>query len=122
VSILRKLQQRKARRQARVRFQLKATSTLPRISVFRSMRQIYAQLIDDSQHATLASCSSAELMDKSKKKMGDKKVMAHAVGIELAKRSMDKGIKEAVFDRGRYLFHGRVKALVEGLREGGLKI
>ena len=122
MSILRKLQQRKARRQARVRFQLKSTSTLPRISVFRSMRQIYAQLIDDNQHSTLASCSSAELMGKGKKKMGDKKAMAHAVGVELAKRSMNKGVKEAVFDRGRYLYHGRVKALVDGLREGGLKI
>lgn len=89
--------------------------------MFRSLGQIYAQIIDDSKHSTLVSCSSREFAGK-KKSAGNKTETAHAVGVELAKRSLKNGIEKAVFDRGRYLFHGRVKALAEGLREGGLKI
>ena len=121
MSTLRKLRQQRTRRQARARVKLD-TTVLPRVSVFRSLNQIYAQLIDDNQHRTLVSCSSFELATNKKKLTGDKKTIAHAVGIELAKRSLKSGIEKAVFDRGRYLYHGRVKSLAEGLREGGLKI
>lgn len=104
------------RRASRTRLNLR-NSVLPRVSVFRSLNNIYAQLIDDAAQATITSCSSLEI-----KASGDKKAQAHAVGLELAKRIKDKGIEAAKFDRGRYLYHGRLAALAEGLREGGLKI
>lgn len=107
---------RKKRRALRVRS--KITGSLPRVSVFRSLNHIYAQVVDDSSHSTLASCSSLEL-DGLK---GDKKAIAHAVGLELAKRALTKNVDKAVFDRGQFLYHGRVKSLAEGLREGGLQI
>ena len=75
-------------------------------------------MIDDAKQATLASCSTLEL----KKLKGDKKAQAHAVGLELAKRVKGLGVKEVVFDRGHFLYHGRFKSLAEGLREGGLKV
>lgn len=116
MSLIRKNNQRKSRRAYRVRSRLK-DSSLPRISIFRSLKNISAQLIDDAAHKTIVSCSSSELKPK-----GDKKAQAHAVGLELAKRAKDKGVDIAKFDRGSYLFHGRVKALAEGLREGGMKV
>jgi len=116
VSILRRIKQRAKRRALRVRKKIKAE--VPRVSVFRSLSNISAQIIDDNAHATLVSCSSLEL----KNLKGDKKAVAKQVGQELAKKAQEKGITEAVFDRGRFLYHGRVKALAEGLREGGLKI
>ncbi len=105
------------RRELRVRSRIKRNISIPRVSVFRSASNIYAQLIDDNSHQTLASCSSLEITIK-----GDKKTVAHAVGIELAKRAQEKGIEKAVFDRGRFLYHGRVEALAQGLREGKLQI
>lgn len=117
MSIQRKLAQRTKRRTDRVRAAFK-NATRPRVSVFRSLKHIYAQLIDDNQGKTLASCSSLEINDLK----GDKKAIAKAVGLELAKKVIDKGINEIAFDRGSFLFHGRVKALAEGLTEGGLKI
>lgn len=116
MSILKRNHQKKQRRQMRVRAKLRNNS-LPRVAVFRSLKYMYAQLIDDVQQVTLASCSSQELNVQ-----GDKKAQAQAVGIELAKRAKSKGIEQAKFDRGRFLYHGRVKALAEGLREGGMKI
>ncbi len=116
MSLIRKNNIRKSRRAYRVRSRLK-DSSLPRVSVFRSLKNISAQLIDDTARKTVVSCSSSELKTK-----GDKKAQAHAVGIELAKRAKDKGVEIAKFDRGAYLFHGRIKALAEGLREGGIKI
>ena len=118
MSVLRKIQQRKNRRAVRVRASIRACSTLPRISVHRTLKQIYAQIIDDSARKTMVSFSSLELKNVS----GDKKAIAHAVGKELAQRAKDKGIASAVFDRGSFLYHGRVKALADGLREGGLTI
>jgi large subunit ribosomal protein L18 len=118
VSVLRKIQQRKNRRAVRVRASIRACSTLPRISVHRTLKQIYAQIIDDSARITMVSFSSLELKNVS----GDKTAIAHAVGKELAQRAKDKGIASAVFDRGSFLYHGRVKALADGLREGGLTI
>jgi large subunit ribosomal protein L18 len=78
---------------------------------------MYAQIIDDVQQVTLVSCSTLDVEVK-----GDKKAQAQAVGIELAKRAKSKGIAHAKFDRGHFLYHGRVKALAEGLREGGMEI
>lgn len=117
MSVQRKIAHRAKRRAKRVRATFKNASR-PRLSVFRSLKHIYAQLIDDNQGKTLAACSSVEITDLK----GDKKAVAKAVGIELAKRVIDKGINEIAFDRGSFLFHGRVKALAEGLSEGGLKI
>jgi large subunit ribosomal protein L18 len=111
--------QRAQRRAFRVRMRLKTEGTLPRVSVFRSLKYIYVQLIDDNAHATIASCSSLELKKNSS---GDKKEVAHIVGLELAKRMKEKGVEKAFFDRGRFRYHGRVQALVEGLREGGIQI
>jgi large subunit ribosomal protein L18 len=117
VAVNKRILKRASRRAFRVRQRIKRDTTLPRVSVFRSLNQIYAQVIDDAQHNTLTSCSSLEVEIK-----GDKKNVAHAVGIELAKRMKEKGIEAAVFDRGQYLYHGRVKALADGLRESGLRI
>lgn len=118
MSLQRKIEQRKERRALRVRSKLKSNETLPRVSVFRSLSHIYGQLIDDNSGVTIASHSS--LISKNVK--GDKKAIAKAVGLELAKKALEKGISSARFDRGRFLFHGRIEALAEGLREGGLKI
>ena len=118
MSLERKLAQRGKRRELRVRKHVKAHGTLPRVTVFRSLKQIYAQLINDAEHKTITSCSSLEF----KEKLGGKKVTARAVGLELAKRAREQGVQAAYFDRGSFLYHGRVKALVEGLREGGLTI
>lgn len=117
MSLIKKLQVRKEKRKLRVRSRLKS-SELPRISVFKSLNHIYAQLIDDAKHATLASCSTLELTQLK----GDKKAQAHAIGMELAKRAQNLGVKEVIFDRGHFLYHGRLKSLAEGLREGGLKV
>lgn len=115
----RKFKQRKERRACRVKAHLKQGGfTRARVSVFRSLKHMYAQVIDDAAGVTLASCSSLELDNLS----GDKKAIAQAIGLELAKRAKDKGIVAAVFDRGSFLYHGRVKALAEGLRAGGLEI
>lgn len=119
MSLQKRLKERTRRRTLRVRKQLKKSSTLPRVSIFRSLNHIYAQIIDDAAQATLVSCSSVDLPKKTK---GDKKAIARAVGLELAERASSKGIKAAVFDRGHFLYHGRVKALAEGLREGGLTV
>lgn len=105
------------RRQMRVRAKVKRYGMPPRVAVFRSLNHVYAQIIDDMQHHTIASCSSLELTGLK----GDKKAVAYAVGIELAKRAKEKGVEAVVFDRGRFKFHGRVKSLADGLREGTLK-
>lgn len=118
MSVERNIKKQRQRRAFRVRNGIKRHSSLHRVSVFKSLKYIYAQLIDDNTHKTLASCSSLELKDAA----GDKKLVAHHVGIELAKRAKGLGVESAVFDRGSFLYHGRVKALVDGLREGGLKI
>jgi len=117
VSIERKKAQRTQRRALRVRRKIKASNAL-RISIFRSAKHIYAQIIDDAQSKTVASCSSLEL----KKLTGEKKEIAHAVGKELAARAIKSGVSSGVLDRGHFLYHGRVKALAEGLREGGLSL
>ena len=108
-----------ARRKQRVRLSLRRSANgRPRLSVFRSSKHIYAQVIDDLKGETLASASSLE--KEMREKTGANIEAAKAVGKRLAERASAKGIKEVVFDRGGYLFHGRVKALADAAREGGL--
>lgn len=109
------------RRKNRVRSRLRRKSSdQPRLSVFRSGKHIYAQVIDDSRGVTLAAASSIDGSLKEKLKNGADKAAAAEVGKLVAERAVAAGIKEVVFDRGGYLFHGRVKALADAAREGGL--
>jgi len=104
------------RRHTRVRKKVAGSQTRPRLAVFRSNRHIYAQLIDDVRAVTIAAASDAEV------KGDDKTARAKAVGELLASRAKDAGVESVVFDRGGRLYHGRVAALAEGAREGGLQI
>ena len=106
------------RRQRRVRGKVSGTSERPRLRVTRTNANIYAQIIDDVNGVTLASASS---LDKAIEGYGGNIAAATAVGKLVAERAKAKGIETVVFDRGGYLYHGRVKALAEGAREGGLK-
>ena len=108
------------RRRSRVRCGLRRKSTgRPRLSVFRSNKHIYAQIIDDVAGVTVASASTLDKDLRAAGKGGDREA-ATAVGKLVAERAVAKGVNEVVFDRGPYLFHGRVKALAEAAREGGL--
>jgi large subunit ribosomal protein L18 len=109
------------RRKRRVRSQLrKKAKGRPRLSVFRSSKHIYAQVIDDAQGRTLAAASSLDKDLKGKLKTGADKEAATAVGKLIAERAKSAGLSQVVFDRGAYIYHGRVKALAEAAREGGL--
>ena len=111
-----------ARRKQRVRISLRRSANgRPRLSVFRSSKHIYAQVIDDLKGETVASASSLEKSLRDAGKTGANIDAAKAVGKLLAERVVQKGVKEVVFDRGGYLFHGRVKALADAARAGGLK-
>jgi large subunit ribosomal protein L18 len=105
------------RREKRVRAKLRGTATRPRLSIFRSNRQTYAQLIDDNIQRTLASASLQEIKGRLKKSGA-----AEKLGELIAERALVAGVKEAVFDRGAYKYHGRVKAVAEGARKKGLKL
>ena len=110
-----------ARRKARVRRSLKARAFgKPRLSVFRSSKQIYCQIIDDAAGRTLAAASSLEKGSREQLKTGATVEAATVVGKLIAERASQAGVTEVVFDRGAYMYHGRVKALAEGAREGGL--
>ena len=110
------------RRKARVRRALKGTANgRPRLSVFRSSKQIYAQVIDDDAGRTLAAASSLEKDTRGKLKTGANVEAAAEVGRMIAQRAVAAGVKQVVFDRGSYLYHGRVKALADAAREGGLE-
>ena len=112
---------RTARRQAKVRRNVRrAAGNRQRLSVFRSSKHIYAQVIDDANGRTLASASSMEKEMRAGLKTGANVEAAKAVGKRLAERAAAKGIKDVVFDRGGYLYHGRVKALADAARESGL--
>ncbi|HXH72894.1 MAG TPA: 50S ribosomal protein L18 [Mariprofundaceae bacterium] len=104
------------RRARRVRSRIKATGR-PRLSVFRSARHVYAQIIDDATGRTLAAASSLDEAIKN----GSNKAGAEEVGKLLAERAVAAGVTEVAFDRGRFMYHGRVQALAEGARAGGLK-
>ena len=106
---------RRALRHRRVRKSVAGTGLRPRLSVFRSNKQIYVQLIDDTEGRTIVTASSQETGIA-----GGKIAAATAVGEAIAKKATDAGVKQAVFDRGGYKYHGRVKALAEGARSGGL--
>ncbi|MGW8115366.1 50S ribosomal protein L18 [Caproicibacterium sp. NSD3] len=105
-------------RHIRVRSKISGTAECPRLNVFRSANNIYAQIIDDVKGATLCAASS---LDKEFEGKGSNKEAARKVGELIAKRAAEKNITEVKFDRGGYLFHGRVKELADGAREGGLK-
>ena len=109
------------RRHARVRARVKGTSARPRLCVFRSLRYIYVQGIDDSSGHTLASASSLDTEIKGKLDGKKKTEGAVLIGALIAQRLLDKGIKQVVFDRGGYKYHGRVKALAEAARKAGLE-
>jgi large subunit ribosomal protein L18 len=119
VSIQKKITKRASRRAFRVRNQLRIINREARlrVSVFRSNRYISAQIIDDSQQKTVLSLCSSQLSGVE----GDKSTVAKLVGIELGKRALEQNINTVMFDRGSYLYHGRVKALADGLRESGLQ-
>jgi large subunit ribosomal protein L18 len=116
VSVQKNIAVRKKRRAFRVKNSIKGKGL--RVSVFRSLKQIYAQIIDDVSHKTLVSFSSHNLS----KKVGNKKDIAKQVGKELAALAKSKSISSVCFDRGSYKYHGRVAALADGLREGGLAV
>jgi len=110
------------RRKHRVRRVIRARAHgRPRLSVFRSSKQIYAQIIDDEKGVTLAAASSLEKGNRESLKTGANTEAAKTVGKLLAERAVAKGLKTVVFDRGGYMYHGRVKALADGAREGGLE-
>ena len=107
------------KRQSRTRFRLGTHGTRPRVSVFRSGKHIYAQIIDDRSAATLASASSNEKEGRAAKTWNID--AASGVGKKIAERALAKGVKQVMFDRGGYIYHGRVKALADAAREGGLE-
>ncbi|PAB58189.1 50S ribosomal protein L18 [Anaeromicrobium sediminis] len=108
-------------RHARVRKKVSGTPERPRLNVFRSLNNVYAQVIDDVAGNTLASASTLDKEIKEKVANTANKEAAKLVGELVAKRAIEKGIKEVVFDRGGYIYHGRVKELAEGAREAGLQ-
>jgi len=110
------------RRHARVRKRVHGIPECPRLCVFRSLKHIHAQIIDDTRGHTLASASTLDAEVRAKLSGKGKTAQAAVVGEALAKRALAVGVKEVVFDRGGYLYHGRVKALAEAAREGGLKL
>lgn len=116
-----RIQDLRDRRRGRLRFSLRQKSAgRPRLSVFRSSKHIYAQIIDDDAGRTLASASSLDQSLRESLKTGADKAAAAAVGKLVAERAKDAGVTKVVFDRGAYLYHGRVKALADAAREGGL--
>lgn len=113
-----KINVQRLRRQRRTRAKIFGTDKKPRLSVFRSNKYLYAQLIDDAAGKTLTSLSSKKISEGKKKPLE----LAKALGQKLGKESKSKGIVEVVFDRGNYKYHGRVKALADGVRESGIKL
>lgn len=112
--------QARLKRKKRIRKKLSGTPERPRLSVFRSARHIYAQLIDDTQGRTLATASSVEKLVKEHPPFASKVSVANFVGKLLGQRAIAKGIKKVVFDRNGFIYHGRVKAVSEGARDAGL--
>jgi large subunit ribosomal protein L18 len=106
-------------RQSRSRYRLTSHGTRPRLSIFRSGKHIYAQVIDDAQAVTVAFASTNEKDGKEAKSWNV--AAASSVGKKIAERTLAKGVKQVMFDRGGYIYHGRIKALAEAAREGGLE-
>ena len=109
------------RRQRRIRMKISGTAGRPRLNVFRSLGHIYAQVIDDVAGRTLASASSVDKNLRTQLDGKNKSDQAKLVGEAVAERAKDAGVETIIFDRGGFIYHGRVKALAEGAREGGLK-
>lgn len=112
--------QARSRRHLRLRRRVKGTSERPRLSVFRSLNHIYVQVVDDTTGVTLAAASTLENSIIEEVKSNDKSAKSKKVGSTIAERAKEKGVTSVVFDRGGYRYHGRVQALAEGAREGGL--
>ena len=108
-------------RHRRIRKKISGTNTRPRLAVFRSARHIYVQAIDDNAGSTLAASSTVAIQKSLKKIYTGNKEAAKAVGTDVANKLIEKSISSVVFDRGGFIFHGRVQALAEGAREAGLK-
>lgn len=104
----------------RIRKHIQGTAERPRLAVYRSLKHMYAQLIDDVQGVTLVAASTLEAPLKGELETGSNTEAAHKVGQLLAQKALEKGIKEVIFDRGGIIYHGRVKAIAEGAREAGL--
>lgn len=111
--------EKRARKHRKIRSKISGTSAVPRLSVFKSNTYIYAQLVDDDSQKTIASISSLELK-KGKKTVMNKTAAAREAGKLLAEKALSQKLKKVVFDRGGYVYAGRVKALADGAREGGL--
>jgi len=109
------------RKHTRVRKKVAGTEKRPRLNVFRSLKQIYAQIIDDNAGITLVAASTLDEALKGPVKLSGNKNGAQAVGKLIAEKALEKGIKSVVFDRGGYIYHGRVKELAEAAREAGLE-
>lgn len=109
------------KRHRRIRKKIYGTPQRPRLNIFRSLKHIYAQIIDDSSNSTLVSASSMDKELKGTLGSGGNIEAAKNIGRLIAKRTLAKGVKQVVFDRGGYLYHGRVKALAEAVREEGLE-
>ena len=110
------------RRHRRIRMKISGTAQRPRLNVFRSLHHIYAQVIDDVAGNTLVAASTVDKEVAAQMAGKKKQEQAALVGKIVAQRALDAGIQEVVFDRGGYLYHGRIKALADGAREGGLKL
>ncbi|MBI4418347.1 MAG: 50S ribosomal protein L18 [Ignavibacteriales bacterium] len=120
--ILKNTPERRIRRKARIRTKILGTSARPRLAVYRSLKHVYAQIIDDAKGLTIVSASSLskDVREQAKDAKSSLEV-CRLVGIVAARKALENNIKEVVFDRGGYLYHGRVKAVADGAREAGLK-
>jgi large subunit ribosomal protein L18 len=121
--MIRKIEKKEIRNRihARIRRKLRGTTERPRLAVFRSVAHIYAQVIDDAAGATLVSASSVDKGGKGVSKSGGNVAAAKAIGKLVAERAKEKGIRQVVFDRGGYQYHGRIKALADAARAAGLE-
>jgi len=116
------LNKKRDRRKSRTRARISGTASRPRLSIFRSNKYVSVQLIDDEAGKTLLSASTRSLAKEKEEKKENKTGQAGKIGEVLAKKAVEKGIKKAIFDRGGYKYHGRVKAVAEAARKSGLKI
>ena len=114
-------QERRERRRTRIRSRVKGTGQRPRLAVFKSLKHIYAQAIDDEQGKTLAFASSLDKTVEGAEKSGGNLAAARAVGALIAERLKEKGLEQVIFDRGGYPYHGRIRAVADAAREKGLR-
>jgi len=121
MKIAKRIQKQRQVRAWRVRKRISGTAERPRLTVFRSNKHIYAQIVDDARGQSLVAASTAETEICSKGENGGNKAAATKVGKTLAVRALEKGIKRVAFDRGRYRYHGRIAALADAARDGGLE-